>query len=312
MDYIELTVSTTTKGSEWISSLLCQHGAQGTQIIDRSDLPPLDKPGKYWELMDESVLEAMPIDVQVKAWFELNEQTRTTLATLSEALSQARAKDSEDFLGTLTLSTTDVQEKDWAECWKEYYKPLRIGKSIVIKPTWESYEKQEGDLIIELDPGMAFGTGTHETTEMCVTLIEKYYRGGTMLDVGTGSGILSIAAAKLGATDVCGVDIDELAVKVAKENVTQNNLDDRITIIQGDLLQGLDKTFDVIVANILAPVICMLCPALKNHHKKGGLFICSGIIIDAKDDVLSALQQANYTIMEVIQKGDWVAIVAKG
>ena len=154
---------------------------------------------------------------------------------------------------------------------------------------------------------MAFGTGTHETTAMCVRLIEKYYAGGPLLDVGTGSGILAIAAARLGATGIVAVDIDPDAVRVAKENVAHNGLTDRIDVRKGDLLQGLCQSFDFAVANILAPVICMLAAPLKKHLTAGGRFICSGIIAEAEPDVNAALLDAGYIIDEVCHRGDWVA-----
>ncbi len=311
MDYIELTISTTTAGSEAVSELLMNLGAAGTQIIDRADLPDPDKPGKNWELMDKALISETPEDVRVKAWFPLDEQARQTLGLVQEKLTVIKQEDAQGAFGALTLSSDDVHEQDWSECWKQYYKPFRAGKLLVIKPTWEDWDAQPDDLIIELDPGMAFGTGTHETTAMCITLIEKYYAGGRLLDVGTGSGILAIAAARLGAKNVVAVDIDPDAVRVAEENVAHNGLSDCITVREGDLLQGLNETFDFAVANILAPVICMLSVPLKNHLRKNGLFICSGIINEAEQDVLNALNGADYTVLEVIHKNDWVAVAAR-
>lgn len=311
MDYIELTVSTTTAGSEAVSELLMSLGAAGTQIIDRADLPDPNKPGKNWELMDRNLIDETPEDVRVKAWFPLDEQARRTLGLVREKLTVMKQEDAQGAFGALTLSSDDVHEQDWAECWKQYYKPFRAGKRMVIKPTWEKWDAQPDDLIIELDPGMAFGTGTHETTAMCITLIEKYYAGGRILDVGTGSGILAIAAARLGAKDVIAVDIDPDAVRVAEENVAHNGLTSCIDVRVGDLLQGLNETFDFAVANILAPVICMLAAPLKNHLKKNGLFICSGIISEAEQDVLNALQDAGYAVLEVMHKNDWVAVAAR-
>ncbi len=311
MDYIELTVSTTTAGSEAVSELLMCLGAAGTQIIDRADLPDPNKPGKNWELMDRNLIDETPEDVRVKAWFPLDEQARRTLGLVREKLTVMKQEDAQGAFGALTLSSDDVHEQDWSECWKQYYKPFRAGKRMVIKPTWEKWDAQPDDLIIELDPGMAFGTGTHETTAMCITLIEKYYAGGRILDVGTGSGILAIAAARLGAKDVIAVDIDPDAVRVAEENVAHNGLTSCIDVRVGDLLQGLNETFDFAVANILAPVICMLAAPLKNHLKKNGLFICSGIISEAEQDVLNALQDAGYAVLEVMHKNDWVAVAAR-
>ena len=303
-EYIEATISTTTAGSEIISDLLMRLGAAGTQILDRADLPDPSKPTANWELMDQSVIDAMPEDVQVKAWFDEDSLARI-LPSLREQL--ALLKERGAGLGTLSLSLQGVKEEDWAENWKQYYKPFRLGAHMVVKPTWEPWDAQPGDLILEIDPGMAFGTGTHETTAMCVNLIEKYYQGGQLLDVGTGSGILALAAARLGAKGVVAVDIDPDAVRVARENVAHNGLEDAIEVRQGDLLQGLSQQFDFAAANILAPVICMLAAPLKAHLKPHGRFICSGIIAEAEDEVNEALLAAGYQIDEIVHKGDWVA-----
>lgn len=303
-EYMEVTISTTTAGSEIISDLLMRLGAAGTQILDRADLPDPSKPTANWELMDQSVIDAMPEDVQVKAWFD-EAALNTVMGSLKEQLSLLQSQN--EGLGTLSLSLQGVKEEDWAENWKQYYKPFRLGEHMVVKPTWEPWDTQAGDLIIEIDPGMAFGTGTHETTAMCVGLIEKYYQGGSLLDVGTGSGILAIAAARLGARGIVAVDIDPDAVRVAQENVAHNGLTDAIDVREGDLLQGLSQRFQFAVANILAPVICMLAAPLKAHLLPGGKFICSGIIAEAESDVNEALLAAGYIIDEIQHKGDWVA-----
>ena len=302
MEYTEVTVSTTTQGSELVSDILMRLGAAGTQILDRADLPDPNKPTANWELMDQSVIDAMPEDVQVKAWFD-EDSLQKILSSLREQVALLAGPG----MGTLNISLQGVKEEDWSENWKQYYKPFRLGDRMVVKPTWEPWDTRDGDLIIEIDPGMAFGTGTHETTAMCVGLIEKYYRGGTLLDVGTGSGILAIAAARLGAKGIVAVDIDPDAVRVAKENVTHNGLDDAIEVRKGDLLPGLSQQFDFAVANILAPVICMLAAPLKKHLTAGGRFVCSGIIADAEADVNTALLDAGYIIDEIEHKGDWVA-----
>ena len=310
MDYIELTVSTTTFGAETVSEILMENGAAGTQIIDRNDLPDPDHPGKNWELMDRTLIEQAPEDVQVKAWLEASAAVAVVEAVRAR-LEGLKAADQAGALGALTLSTGSIREEDWAENWKQYFKPFRVSEHLVVKPTWETWDKQPGDLIIEIDPGMAFGTGTHETTALCIELIERYYRGGKLLDVGTGSGILAIAAALLGATDVVAVDIDPDAVRVAKENVEKNGLSDRIAVREGDLLQGLSERFDFAAANILAPVIQMLAAPLTRHLNPGGLFVCSGITEEAAPDVEKALLDAGYEILESKTRGDWHAFAAK-
>lgn len=307
MDWIEITISTNTAGADIVSEALLRQGAVGTQIIDRSDVPDPDKPSGYWELIDPKMIEAMPEDVQVKAWFETVEALRG-LDNCLRALPALTGMD----LGKLTLSQEGVHECDWSECWKQYYKPFRAGKRLVVKPSWEQWEAQAGDLVIELDPGMAFGTGTHETTAMCVEMIERHYRSGSVLDVGTGSGILAIAAARLGAERVLGVDIDPMAVRVARENVEKNGLSDQIEIREGDLVAGLDGVkCDFAVANILADVIALLAAPLKNHLTENALFVCSGILREREEDVKKVLADNGYTLFDRLEKGDWVALAAR-
>ncbi|MBR6706414.1 MAG: 50S ribosomal protein L11 methyltransferase [Clostridia bacterium] len=306
--YMEITVSTTSSASDAVSDALMALGAAGTQILDRADLPDTDHPLHDWELMDQSVIDAMPEDVQVKAWYPEEEAARI-LETLAARLPLLRRTLSDP--GTLKITTAEAEQTDWSENWKKYYKPFRAGKRLVIKPTWESWDRQEGDLVVEMDPGMAFGTGTHETTALCVEMIEEYYRGGAFLDVGTGSGILAICAGLLGAGDVTAVDIDPDAVRVAKENVEKNGLQGKVDVRQGDLIKGLDRSFDFAAANILAPIVCLLCGPLFSHLKPGSLFICSGILAEQEDTVRKALADSGYRVLEVRRKKDWVAFAAK-
>lgn len=306
MDWIEITISTNTEGADIVSEALLRQGAVGTQIIDRADVPDPSKPNGFWELIDPKMIDEMPEDVQVKAWFESVEALRG-LENCLKALPELTGMD----LGTLAVSQQGVQEQDWSECWKQYYKPFRAGQHLVIKPSWENWNAAPGDLIIELDPGMAFGTGTHETTAMCVEMIEKHYHGGKVLDVGTGSGILAIAAARLGADSVLGVDIDPMAVRVAQENVEKNGLSREIDIRQGDLVAGLDNVqCEFAVANILADVIALLAAPLKAHLTANATFVCSGILKEREQDVVDVLTRNGYQLFDRMQKGDWVALAA--
>ena len=306
MDWIEITISTNTEGADIVSEALLRQGAVGTQIIDRADVPDPSKPNGFWELIDPKMIDEMPEDVQVKAWFE-NVEALRGLENCLQALPRLTGMD----LGSLAVSQQGVQEQDWSECWKQYYKPFRAGQHLVIKPSWESWEAAPGDLIIELDPGMAFGTGTHETTAMCVEMIEKHYHGGKVLDVGTGSGILAIAAARLGADSVLGVDIDPMAVRVARENVEKNGLSRVIDIRQGDLVAGLENVqCEFAVANILADVIALLAGPLKAHLTAKATFVCSGILKEREQDVVDVLTKNGYQLFDRMQKGDWVALAA--
>lgn len=306
MDWMEVSIHTNTLGADLVSAFLQRFGVKGTQIIDRADVPDPAQPSGYWELIDQDLIDRMPQDVIVKAWFEED----TDLLPLREALESLPALAGFS-LGTLALEVSRVQEKDWAEYWKRFYKPLRLGKRLVVRPSWEAYERLPDDLVIDLDPGMAFGTGTHETTALCVELIEKHYQGGKVLDLGTGSGILAIAAARLGAGDVLAIDIDPLAVRTAQENVDNNKLSAAVSVRRGDLLQGIGGVFDFAVANILADVIIMLCGPLRQRLKPGAVFVCSGIIRQREEDVRAALEAAGYAPLDRLGRGEWVALAVR-
>lgn len=312
MNWIEAAVHTTTAGADIVSELLMNAGATGTSIEDRTDVLNAQKPEGMWDMLDEHILDAMPEDVLVKAYFEEGASTPETLAFVRARLSELSHMDLGFDLGSLEFTRETVHEQDWAENWKRYYKPFRAGERIVVKPSWEPYEPFPEDLVIEMDPGMAFGTGTHETTYMCLQMLERYVRpGSACIDVGTGTGILAIAAAKLGAQDVLAIDLDEQAVVVAKENIRKNGMEQVVHAQAGDLLKDSVGKADVIVANIIADVICALCGPAKAHIRPGGAFICSGIIREREEDVLRALRQAGYAVDCRIARGEWVCLSAK-
>ena len=213
-------------------------------------------------------------------------------------------------IGDAIVELSEVDEQDWANEWKNYYKPTKIGEKIVVKPTWEEYEKKEDDLIVELDPGMAFGTGTHETTTMCIQQLEKYVNENSkVFDIGCGSGILAISAAKLGAKDVLAVDLDEVAVKVSKENVSLNNVD--VKVMHGNLMEVVNDKADIVVANIIADIIKILAKDIKNFMKEDAVFISSGIIHKKVDEVKNSLEENGLEIVEIQTLGEWNAIVSK-
>ncbi len=312
MQWCEAVVHTTTMGSDLISDELMGLGAAGTEIVDRADVPDPHQAGVYWELYDPKMLDDMPKDVLVKAWFEQNEHTHDVLQSVRLRLSGLKASADGIDLGTLAMDMKSVADEDWSENWKKYYKPFRIGSRLVVKPTWEPYAAKPGDLVIELDPGMAFGTGTHETTNMCMQLLEKHLQDGMrVMDVGTGSGILAIAAAKLGAKDVLAIDIDPDAVKVARENVALNAVDGHVRVVVGDLCKGETMPCELAVANIVADAICMLAGPLTRHLQRNGLLIGSGIIREREQDVLLAAEKAGYAVYDRIEKGEWVALALR-
>ena len=312
MDWMEAVVHTTTMGADIVSDVLMNAGAVGTSIEDRYDVTSSKKSDGMWDMIDEEVLAKMSEDVLVKAYFKNDASAQETLLLVGEKLRELKRFDMGFDIGSLELENQNVQEQDWAENWKKYYKPFRAGEKLVIKPSWENYEAEEGDLVLELDPGMAFGTGTHETTYMCMEQLEKYVTPGCKaIDIGCGSGILALAAAKLGASDVLAIDLDQLAVKASIENAEKNNLTEVVRVVHGDLLEKADEMADVIVANIIADVICFLCGPAKKHLLPGGTFICSGIIREREDDVQAALAAAGYTVCNRLAKGSWVCLAAK-
>lgn len=309
MQWREISVHTTTEGADMISGLLMELGAVGTEIVDRNDVPDPDKPGVYWELYDKKILENMPEDVLVKGWFEQDSDVEDTLRQLRDALNVYAGMDMGLDFGTLAIDQEHVKDEDWAEEWKKYYKPFRIGTHLVVKPTWEEYTAQPDDIVIELDPGMAFGTGTHETTNMCMQLLEKHLKDGMrVMDVGTGSGILAIAAAKLGANNILAIDIDPDAVKVAIENVALNGAEQQVRVVVGDLCKSEAMPCELAVANIVADAICMLAGPMTRHLEKDGLLICSGIIREKEQQVMDAALEAGYKLHDRIEKGEWVAL----
>ena len=209
------------------------------------------------------------------------------------------------------ISDGSIKDEDWNQKWKQFYHPMKIGNRIVICPSWEEYEKQGDEVIVSLDPGMAFGTGTHDTTKLCLELLQKYVKeDSSLLDIGTGSGILAISGRLLGAKDVLASDIDEVAVKVARENAELNGAKD-IEFVCGDVLEMTNKKFDVISANIVADVILSLLPKIKFYLKQDGVFIISGIINLRKEEILSAIEENGFEILDESESENWYSATLK-
>ncbi|MBR4023827.1 MAG: 50S ribosomal protein L11 methyltransferase, partial [Firmicutes bacterium] len=218
--------------------------------------------------------------------------------------------------GPLTVTTSLHDDSEWKDNWKEYFKPQQVSERIIVCPTWEEYELSEedkaaGKKILRIDPGMAFGTGTHETTSLCLKAMEKYMApGASVLDVGCGSGILSIAADLLGAGDVLGIEIDPVAVEVSRENLELNGCGENVRVIEGDLTKGVDYKADVVVANLMADLVEMLSPDVRRHMKPGARYISSGIIDEKLEEVAQAIRDCGFEIEEIKEDGMWRAIVA--
>ncbi|MCK9216345.1 MAG: 50S ribosomal protein L11 methyltransferase [Firmicutes bacterium] len=304
MKYIEYTVLTTTEASDAVAYILEREGAVGIATIDLNDFLMLNKDKHSWDYSEPTLAASLGTDVKVKGYFyNYSDKIEKSIQGL---------KNFGLDIGKGQVIINQVNEEDWANAWKKYFKPFKVGKKIVIKPTWEDYKIVENDIIIEIDPGMAFGTGSHETTSMCLELLEKHIKTrDTVIDIGCGSGILGIAAAKLGADVVTCIDFDENACKVAADNVVLNKMENKIKVVKGNLLDGLTVKVDLIISNIIADVIIDLSDKAYRLINSGGLFISSGIIIDRKKDVISQLINDNFKIKEVLEMGEWCAIVGE-
>lgn len=296
--YNEIKVTVKKDSSETaIAVMTAMDFLGGLMIEDFSDIDTCE-----WDYIDEELLKKDKSVVSISGYVEAGE----SIVGILESLKIMLPSDAD-------IKVISVSDDDWANNWRKYYHTIRVGNNLVIKPSWIDYEKQPNDIIIELDPGMAFGTGTHETTRMCMAHLEKYIGNNSrVLDVGCGSGILSITSMLIGAKEVMGVDIDPVAVSVAVENGRMNGFNPpEYTIKRGNLVDEANGKYDVIVANIIADVIISVCPDVMPFLTDDGVFITSGIIIDREDDVKKAFDKYGYDIMDEKHEGEWVSFVCK-
>lgn len=310
MNWNEISVSTTTLAVEIISNIFIELGSKGVMIEDPSDFHLQGQDPLAWDYMEKEVFDFGHEDVRVIGYFSSEEDINEKISEIEKRLNYVKSLKLDT--GTLEIFKKEVKQENWENEWKKYFNVQKVSNSIVIKPSWEEYTPKAGEKIIDIDPGMAFGTGTHETTRMCINAIEKYMKkGDSLIDIGCGSGILSIAAAHLGAQKVVAVDLDRLAVKVSKENVELNGFSNTIDVRYGDLTDVIDEKADVIVANIIADIIAKLSENIADFMKDGGYFISSGIINDKKDFVVSKLKENNFEIVEEKNDGEWNCIVCR-
>jgi len=308
--WTELSILTTNEAVEAISNIYHEAGASGVVIEDSTEIEK-ERIDQFGEIYDLDPNDFPKSGVIVKAYLPVSSFLAETVEEIKLAI--ANLKNFDINLGENIFSMSEVHEEDWATAWKQYYHPVKISERFTIVPTWEEYTPVNTDeLIIELDPGMAFGTGTHPTTVMCLQALEKVVnQGDSVIDVGTGSGVLAIAAAMLGAQKVHALDLDPVAVKSAYENIVHNKVQHITEVHQGNLLDTVTGQADVVVANILAEIIMTFTDDAFSIVKPGGLYVTSGIINAKKDDVKSALVASGFIIEEVLMMEDWVAIIAR-
>lgn len=313
MDWIKVFIFTSTEGIEPVCGMLYQMGINSVQIIDADDFQNFLKNHKqYWDYIDEELLNDKQNEEScVIVYINNSASGREQLIAIQEGVKRIKNIGDDLFMGKLEVKTDIVNEEDWANNWKKYYKPIKIGENLIIKPAWEKLDEPTDRIIVNINPGMMFGTGTHESTRMCMKLLEKFVKEDTRLfDVGAGSGILSITALLLGAKSAFAVDIDENVNEVAMQNAKLNGVEDRIKVKCLDLATGVKETYNMVVANIVADVIIRLVPQLPALLEDGGVFITSGIIDDREEDVKNAIKKAGLEIIEVLYENDWVAIAA--
>jgi ribosomal protein L11 methyltransferase len=286
--------------TDLISNIFYDFGLKGV-VVEQPDLEPVEAWG-------ENALR-IPDHYSVTGYIPKNE----LVARRCQSLEKELVRLAKENIHYYQIVYQEIDEEDWSESWKAYFRPEKIGKNIVVKPPWHDYDSKPGQMVLEINPGMAFGTGTHPTTSTCISLIEKYLkRGDSLLDVGTGSGILLIAAAKLGAGKVWGIDNDAVAVKIATENLLLNKVDTKkFKIIAGNLVEKVKDRFDLVVANILSEVILVLLDRIKTVLKENGIFIASGIVEKNKCLVIEKMQRLGFEILEIQTKENWVSIAGR-
>ncbi len=320
MDWIQVTIQTATAGIEAVSGRLYQLGINGLEIEDAQDFNDfLENSTQSWDYVDDALMQRASSPTLVRLYLPDDMGGAQTLVEIKSTLHTLAAQDPDHIFGPLTVSLAGLSEQDWAENWKQYYKPLKIGERILIKPEWEDAGDTEGRTVFEINPGMSFGTGTHESTQLCIENLEKIITpDADVLDLGCGSGILSVIALLLGAGHAVAVDIDPNAARIAGENAAKNHIaSDRYITLSGDILSDerlrnkiAQQKYDIVLANIVADVIIALAPSVKAFLKPDAAFICSGIISDRLEDVKEVMAAGGLIINKIETKGDWAAIVA--
>ncbi len=316
--WIQAVIYTTSEGIEPVSGRLYQLGITGLEIEDEADFKTfLEENRSAWDYVDEELLKEKSCETNIKIYVTNDSAGREMLMEAERSMQELKRLDAEGLFGSLRFALSDVDEEDWANNWKQYFKPLSIGEKILVLPEWETLEEETDRTVFVINPGMSFGTGSHHTTKLCLERLEKYVQPGMeILDLGCGSGILSAVALLLGAESATAVDIDPNAARIARENAQRNGIgDDRYRVFAGNvledeaLLQSIsDRKYDIILANIVADVIIALAPKIAPLLKEDGIYITSGIITDRGDEVQATYEKEPLQKLHVAQSGDWLAL----
>ncbi len=321
MDWIKVTVYTTTEGIEPVSGRMMQLGITGLVIEDENEFNDfLEETKDAWDYVDENLIQKMSGETRVIAYISDDVSGRELLSAIKSTMCELSDMDTDKKFGRLTVELEGTKTEDWANAWKQYFHAMEIGEKILVKPQWEDLREPTDRVVFNINPGMSFGTGSHETTQLCLTQLEKYITPDCcMLDLGCGSGILSVVSLLLGAKEAVAVDIDPNCIDTAYENSDMNGIDrDRYTVISGNVLTDPDvkeiiskHKYEVVAANIVADVIIGLAPAARLYMKEGGVFITSGIIDGRQEEVKSALIDEGFEVVAMDRRKDWWSIVCK-
>lgn len=319
MEWIETIITTKSEAVEAISGALMEIGITGIIIEDDQELQSfLNMPMKYWDYIDESLENRNSEEAYIKFYLTDNSYGKKDLENVKQSIENLKTMDIGLNLGSLEITTNNVDDEDWINNWKNHYKTFEVGEKIAIKPVWEKYENKDNKVVFNIEPGHAFGTGLHQSTQLCLIALEKYIDNTKeVLDLGTGTGILAIVSMLLGAKNALAIDIDPNAANTAIKNFGINNIKDNFNVLPGDILvddvlreQIKVKKYNVIVANIVADVIIDFLDFVKEVLTDDGIFICSGIITERADDVSNALVNKNFVIINKSERDGWISISA--
>lgn len=321
MDWIRVSIYTTSEGIEPVSGRLYCLGITGLEIEDEQDFKDfLENNKQYWDYVDEDLIKEKEGETQVKTYVSNDAAGRELMLSIRSTLDELKSLDTEGAFGRLEFEIDNMTEEDWANNWRQYFHPMEIGEKLLIKPEWEELFAPTDRIVFNIEPGMSFGTGSHYTTQLCLEALEQYIKPGVkMLDLGCGSGILSIISLLLGADKAVAVDIDPNAVDTAYQNAARNGVGrENYTVLAGNVVTDTviqaeisKNKYEVVAANIVADVIIGLAPKAREYMASDGVFITSGIIEDREDDVKAALLENGFEIVSVNRRKDWVSIICR-
>ena len=317
--FIQIDIYTSSQAIDGITGALAEYGITGFIIQDSADFEDfLADKNANWDYVDDELMGLKTVEPHITLYVHENAQGAETLAAIRGLVGGYKANNSDGYYGNIRIELANVKEEDWANNWKKYYKPFRVGKSLIIKPSWEDVEPKDGDRILEIDPASTFGTGQHHTTKMVMEMLEDVISGGErVLDLGCGSGILSIAALLLGAREVAICDIFENAVKTAAENIEKNKFTS-FNAYCGNIIEDkalrekIGGGYDVICANIVADVIIAMSPLFEEFLNDGGQLMVSGVIDERVDEVTAALSENGWKVVNAKNEEGWNCILLEG